>query len=340
MAVGFTPATVALVPLASPKRVYDSRAGQPPANVVKGVLPSGGDRDVDVKNNASGVPATARAVVGNVTVTNTSNGGFVDIRPAGTAWAGTSTVNFSGTGQTVANAFTATLGPNATSPCVAAARRPPRPTSSSTSSATTSDRWEAGGSHGRSARGRSVDGCWRRRRVSDARRRCSQRLHQTSRHGSRRRVGSRAAGADQSGSARSPSSSTCSSRSLSTRTSGSTKPQRRVGVVGDVGDLACDPFGERFVGDVGVGEREADGAVRGVAERPHLVAGHRVGTDHLLVHALGRILFVTHNDRCTPNWAGDAPQNGKGWTHRRLTEVTMEAKAEQRPKPSRERWHR
>jgi hypothetical protein len=114
MAVGFTPATVALVPLASPKRVYDSRAGQPPANVVKGVLPSGGDRDVDVKNNASGVPATARAVVGNVTVTNTSNGGFVDIRPAGTAWAGTSTVNFSGTGQTVANAFTATLGPNAT----------------------------------------------------------------------------------------------------------------------------------------------------------------------------------------------------------------------------------
>jgi hypothetical protein len=114
MAIGFTPATVALTPLPSPKRVYDSRAGQPPANVVKGVLASGLDRDVDIKNNASGVPATARAVVGNVTVTNTTSGGFVDIRPAGTAWAGTSTVNFSSTGQTVANAFTATLGPNAT----------------------------------------------------------------------------------------------------------------------------------------------------------------------------------------------------------------------------------
>jgi hypothetical protein len=113
MAIGFTPATVALTPLPSPKRVYDSRAGQPPANVVKGVLASGADRDVDIKNNASGVPATARAVVGNVTVTNTTRGGVVDIRPAGTAWAGTSTVNFSSTGQTVANAFTATLGPNA-----------------------------------------------------------------------------------------------------------------------------------------------------------------------------------------------------------------------------------
>jgi hypothetical protein len=114
MAIGFTPATVALIPLASPKRVYDSRAAEPPANVVKGVLGGGVDRDVDVKNNGSGVPATARAVVGNVTLTNTSGSGYVDIRPAGTAWANTSTINFSASGQTVANGFTATLGPNAT----------------------------------------------------------------------------------------------------------------------------------------------------------------------------------------------------------------------------------
>jgi hypothetical protein len=112
MAIGFTPATVALTPLPSPKRVYDSRAAEPPANVVKGMLAGGVDRDVDIKNG-SGVPATARAVVGNVTLTNTFGSGWVDIRPAGTAWANTSTVNFSGSGQTVANGFTATLGPNA-----------------------------------------------------------------------------------------------------------------------------------------------------------------------------------------------------------------------------------
>ena len=113
MAIGFIPATVALVPLPSPRRVYDSRAVEPPLNVVKGALAFGVDRDVDLKNNASGVPPTARAVVGNVTLTNTVSSGFVDIRPAGTGWNNTSTVNFSGPGQTVANAFTATLGANA-----------------------------------------------------------------------------------------------------------------------------------------------------------------------------------------------------------------------------------
>jgi hypothetical protein len=113
MAIGFTPATVSLVPLPSPKRVYDSRAAEIPANVAKGVLAAGADRNVDVTNNGSGVPATARAVVGNVTITNTTSSGFVDIRPAGTVWANTSTINFSASGQTVANAFTATLGPNA-----------------------------------------------------------------------------------------------------------------------------------------------------------------------------------------------------------------------------------
>jgi hypothetical protein len=113
MAIGFTPATVALVPLPTPKRVYDSRAAEIPANVAKGVLAAGAERNVDTTNNGSGVPATARAVVGNVTITNTSSSGFVDIRPAGTAWANTSTINFSASGQTVANAFTATLGPNA-----------------------------------------------------------------------------------------------------------------------------------------------------------------------------------------------------------------------------------
>lgn len=113
LAIGFVPASLTFVPLPSPKRVFDSRATEQPPVGTKGVLLAGQERVVDVTLNSSGVPATARAVTGNATITNTIGAGWIDVRPDGTAYAGTSTTNFTASGQTVANAFTATLGPAA-----------------------------------------------------------------------------------------------------------------------------------------------------------------------------------------------------------------------------------
>lgn len=76
--------------------------------------------------------------------------------------------------------------------------------------------------------------------------------------------------------------------------------QGLVGVVRDVGDFACHALGERLVSDICIGERKADRSIRGVVERSHLVAGHRISTDHLFVNALGHILLISHGDSCTP----------------------------------------
>ncbi|MBI4882777.1 MAG: hypothetical protein HY826_01830 [Actinobacteria bacterium] len=100
----------------SPTRVYDSRAGAPSPT---GLLVSGSNRLVSVADGRDGagavsvpnlVPAGAKAVTANVTVTGTTGGfGYLAINPGGNTVEGASTINWFGAGQTLANGVTLTL---------------------------------------------------------------------------------------------------------------------------------------------------------------------------------------------------------------------------------------
>ncbi|MEZ5143238.1 MAG: hypothetical protein R2726_12075 [Acidimicrobiales bacterium] len=81
---GFTP-----IP---PKRVYDSRAGDPPPGVTKGQL-SNGTRVIDMLNGLS-LPVAPRGVLVSLGVVNTSFSGFLALYENGTAWPGTSSINW------------------------------------------------------------------------------------------------------------------------------------------------------------------------------------------------------------------------------------------------------
>jgi hypothetical protein len=60
---------------------------------------------------ASVVPPTATAASITLTVTETENvGGFLSVRPAGTGWAGTSSINWFGAGQNIATTVLTALG--------------------------------------------------------------------------------------------------------------------------------------------------------------------------------------------------------------------------------------
>ena len=83
-----------------PCRLLDTRTTGP-------ALSPGADRVVTL-TGACGVPATARALSVNVTVTQPSSPGFLIVRPNGTAIPTASTINF-GAGQTRANATTLAL---------------------------------------------------------------------------------------------------------------------------------------------------------------------------------------------------------------------------------------
>ena len=93
-----------LVSLPAPVRVYDSRPGFPPATTPKNPLQAGTPRTIDLKGNASGVPAGAQAVLVSLVATGTTTGagGFMAIFRNGVAWPGTSNLNWSAPGATVA----------------------------------------------------------------------------------------------------------------------------------------------------------------------------------------------------------------------------------------------
>lgn len=93
-----------LVSLPAPARVYDSRPSFPPATTPKNPLQAGTPRTIDLKGNASGVPAGAQAVLVSLVATGTTTGvgGFMSIYRNGVAWPGTSNLNWSGPGATVA----------------------------------------------------------------------------------------------------------------------------------------------------------------------------------------------------------------------------------------------
>jgi hypothetical protein len=111
------PSTAGAFHALTPGRVYDSRAATPSP----GTLSSGANRTVSVANsrNADGsvavtdfVPAGAVAVTANVTVTNTVNAGFLTVNPGGITTTLSSTINWFGNNQNLANGITLTLNAN------------------------------------------------------------------------------------------------------------------------------------------------------------------------------------------------------------------------------------
>jgi len=99
MRIGYIPPPQSFVAVTGVPR-YDSRTGA-------GKLAAGEERVLNV-----GVPAGARAAVLNLTVTETEAAGFVAVFAANITWPGNSSVNWSTTGETVANAVIAPVGPD------------------------------------------------------------------------------------------------------------------------------------------------------------------------------------------------------------------------------------
>jgi len=90
----------------APKRVYDSR-------VSGGRIYNGQERLVFVGNQLGGgtvVPSGAKAVALNVTLDATRSSGYLSVRPDGTAYDGTSSINWFMTNEIIANGVTSKLG--------------------------------------------------------------------------------------------------------------------------------------------------------------------------------------------------------------------------------------
>jgi hypothetical protein len=93
-----------------PVRLLDSRTATGGWN---GKLVSGTPRDLAVRQpqNGTGVPATATAVVANITVTGATQGSFVSVWPSGVSKPTASNLNF-GPGQTISNLAVVQIGAN------------------------------------------------------------------------------------------------------------------------------------------------------------------------------------------------------------------------------------
>jgi hypothetical protein len=99
------------VPLATPKRVLDTRPGNPTADGAfagTGLRPLTSTLALSVAGRV-GVPSDATAVVLNVTVTEATGAGFITAYPCGAAQPTASSLNYA-TGQTVANMVIAKIG--------------------------------------------------------------------------------------------------------------------------------------------------------------------------------------------------------------------------------------
>ncbi len=99
----------------TPTRVYDSRQALPQP----GALNSGQSRTISVKDARAvnggaitvtdAVPAGATAVAANITIAGTSGGGYLAVNPGGNTVISASTINWSSTGQVLANGVILTL---------------------------------------------------------------------------------------------------------------------------------------------------------------------------------------------------------------------------------------
>lgn len=99
----------------TPARAYDSRLSTYPQN---GVLGSGQNRTISVANRydvngtlvtSNFVPTGATAVFANVTVVDTVGAGYLAVNPGGTTAVAASTINWSASGQVLANGISLTL---------------------------------------------------------------------------------------------------------------------------------------------------------------------------------------------------------------------------------------
>ena len=98
--------------LDAPVRVYDSRPGLAPETVgPKAPTASNSAVTVDTRQNNSGVPTTANAVLINLTIAGPQAGGFASVWPSG-PFPGTSNINFS-PGQNIATSAVVGCGPGA-----------------------------------------------------------------------------------------------------------------------------------------------------------------------------------------------------------------------------------
>jgi hypothetical protein len=99
--------------LPSPRRVYDSRPGEPPISIgPKAKIVAATPRTIDATGNASTVDPIARAALITLTVTNTAAAGWATVWASG-PWPGTSNINFA-TGQTIATTTVVALEPGGT----------------------------------------------------------------------------------------------------------------------------------------------------------------------------------------------------------------------------------
>ncbi len=90
--------------LPSTVRIYDSRPTDPPLTVAKGVLANAAERTIDASLGGTAIPAEgATAAMVNLTVTATTNPGFVALFKNGIPYPGTSSINWTATGTTIAN---------------------------------------------------------------------------------------------------------------------------------------------------------------------------------------------------------------------------------------------
>jgi hypothetical protein len=100
------PTTAGAFSAISPQRVYDSRVGPK--------ITTNEERVISVATTPAGagvVPTGALAAAITLTVTETEDvGGFLAVRPAGTAYAGTSSINWFGPGQNIATTVLSALG--------------------------------------------------------------------------------------------------------------------------------------------------------------------------------------------------------------------------------------
>jgi hypothetical protein len=111
----------ALQVLPSPVRVYDTRPGAPPTTVgPKTPLATGVPRgDIALGTNGSTVPTDATAAIISVTVTNTTGGSpsgpaYLGLYANGASYTGTSNINWTSPGSTIAVTTTTALGAGAT----------------------------------------------------------------------------------------------------------------------------------------------------------------------------------------------------------------------------------
>ena len=100
--------------LATPKRVYSTRAADEPVAVGPKTPLSAGTRTIDCTAGSSGVPTGATGLVLNVTAIAASANGFLSVSPGASGFSGTSTLNWTANGAVVANGVTVGSGAAAT----------------------------------------------------------------------------------------------------------------------------------------------------------------------------------------------------------------------------------